>query len=52
MGKRIEEKQDINMIKIWCPDKEHFQYIKVCERNCKKKDRCEVFQNHFQLKLF
>jgi len=55
MGKKPEEKQDIqdeNNAKIWCPDRENFQYVKVCDMNCKKKDKCEAFRNYVEPKLF
>jgi len=45
-SKKIGEKQDIqtsNLDKIWCYDMEGFQYVKACESNCKKKDRCNTF---------
>ena len=51
----IKEKQD-NLSretdKIWCPYRENFQYIKVCDLNCKKKEKCESFRNYLKPKLF
>jgi hypothetical protein len=34
-GKFDKSKPDIS--KIWCPDKEGFQYTEACDKNCKKK---------------
>jgi hypothetical protein len=55
MGKKPDKKQDNqdkNTVKIWCPDRENFQYIKVCDMNCKKKTTCEAFRDYFEPKLF
>ena len=42
----------INTAKVWCPEAESFQYLKVCETGCKKKDRCRTFMGYFEPKLF
>jgi hypothetical protein len=42
---------DINTAKVWCPEAESFQYLKVCETGCKKKDRCRTFKDYFEPKL-
>ena len=47
-----EDVVDRNTAKIWCPDGENFQYIKVCEAHCKKKDRCKPFRDYFEPRLF
>ena len=47
-----KENQDTDTAKIWCPEKEIFQYIHVCEINCKKKDGCEAFRDYVEPKLF
>jgi len=55
LGKKPDNKQDNqskNDIKIWCPDRESFQYVKVCDMNCKKKSRCEAFRDYLEPKLF
>jgi hypothetical protein len=39
MADKLDGKQDYlnkNITKIWCPDRDNFQYIKVCDSNCKK----------------
>jgi hypothetical protein len=43
---------DQNKAKIWCPDRENFQYIKVCDSNCKKKQKCSAFRAYFEPGLF
>jgi len=55
MKKNLESEQntrDKNILKIWCPDRENFQYIKVCDSTCKKKDKCEAFRDYREPKLF
>lgn len=47
---KIESEMDI--AKIWCPDGENFQYVKVCEAHCKKKDRCKPIRDYFEPNLF
>jgi len=37
MTKKLDVKEDavdINTAKVWCPDGENFQYMKVCEAHC------------------
>jgi hypothetical protein len=45
-----ENTSDAN--KIWCDEKEGFQYIKACESNCKKKNKCKAFKNYLEPGLF
>jgi hypothetical protein len=55
MMKKIDAKErteDRNTAKVWCPDGENFEFIKVCEAQCKKKDRCKPFQDYFEPSLF
>jgi hypothetical protein len=54
-GRHMKKKSDIeeteserNRDTIWCSDGEIFQYIKVCEADCKKKDRCKPFRDYFE----
>jgi hypothetical protein len=47
-----EEAPDINTGKVWCPEAESSQYIKVCETGCKKKNRCRTFKDYFEPKMF
>jgi hypothetical protein len=49
-GKLDKSGTDIN--KVWCPDKESFQYIEACEKNCKKKNRCTAFRDYLEPELF
>jgi hypothetical protein len=35
-----EDASDIDTAKIWCPERGNFQYVKACDADCKKKDRC------------
>ena len=46
------DNQNKNIVMIWCPHGENFQYIKVCGSNCKKKDKCEPFKDYLEPKLF
>jgi hypothetical protein len=41
-----------HMVKIWCPDKEGFQYIEACFKNCGKKDKCIALSDYLEPKLF
>ena len=47
-----EVESDREMAKVWCPEGENFQYIKVCEAHCRKKDRCKPFRDYFEPNLF
>jgi hypothetical protein len=47
-----QEDTDKNIAKIWCPDGENFQYVKVCDSGCKKKDKCEAFRDYVEPGLF
>ena len=47
-----EDAKDINTAKVWCPEAESFQYLKVCETDGKKKDRCRTFKDYFEPKMF
>jgi hypothetical protein len=47
-----ESQSALNTAKIWCPEGENFQYIKVCDVHCQKKDRCNPFRDYFEPKLF
>ncbi len=47
-----QDNQDKTAAKIWCPDGEKFQYIKVCGSHCKKRDKCLVFREYLEPKLF
>ncbi len=49
-GPSDKSRTDIN--KIWCLDREGFQYINACETNCKKKDKCMAYKNYVEPKLF
>lgn len=49
-GELAESKTDIN--RMWCPDREGFQYINACETNCKKKDKCMAYKNYLEPGLF
>lgn len=48
----IEDKIKIETNKIWCDEREGFQYIKACESNCKKKNRCKTFRNYLEPRLY
>jgi hypothetical protein len=50
--KEEQENQNRDTDKIWCPYRENFQYAKVCDVNCKKKDKCESFRHYLEPKLF
>jgi len=55
MGKKPYKKlveEDKNTVKIWCTDRDNFQYIKVCDMNCKKKNTCAAYKDHLEPKLF
>ena len=55
MANKLDIKEDVedrNTAKIWCPEGENFQCIKVCEAHCKKKDRCKPFKDYFEPGLF
>jgi hypothetical protein len=41
-----------HMVKIWWPDKEGFQYIEACFKNCGKKDKCIALSDYLEPKLF
>lgn len=43
---------DRDLAKIWCPEGENFQYIKVCDAQCRKKERCKPFRDYMEPKLF
>ena len=47
-----QDNEDKESAKIWCPDRENFQYIKVCDSNCKKKQKCSAFRDYFEPILF
>ena len=38
--------------KIWCPDRESFQYISACNLNCRKKGSCPAWRDYLEPKLF
>jgi hypothetical protein len=48
--KITEQPGDIQ--KIWCPDREGFQYITACLSNCKKKEKCKAFRNYREPQMF
>jgi hypothetical protein len=55
MADKLDSKQDYlnkNIVKIWCPDRDNFQCIKVCDSNCKKKYKCKAFRDYSLPKLF
>ena len=55
MTKKVDIKEDtfdIDTAKIWCPEGEQFKYVKACDADCKKKDRCKPFRDYFEPKLF
>jgi len=47
-----QDNPDKESAKIWCPDRENFQYIKVCDSNCKKKQKCSAFRDYFEPIMF
>jgi hypothetical protein len=47
-----EESNDKDKAKIWCADRENFQYIKACKVHCRKKSICQAFRDYFEPKLF
>jgi len=47
-----QEKLTTDANKIWCDEREGFQYIKACESNCKKKDKCKAFKDYLEPGLF
>jgi len=49
---KSDTNKNINTNIIWCPEGENFQYVKACEKNCRKKGRCKAFRDHFEPKLF
>jgi len=54
MAKNLDVKEEaieIDTAKVWCPEAESFQYLKVCEAGCKKKDRCRTFKDYIEPKL-
>jgi len=52
MKETIVDKKKETGIKIWCPEKEKFQYINVCEKKCSKKYRCAAFMDYVAPRLF
>jgi len=55
MAKKPDVKRndkDEKIKKIWCPDRESFQYISACSLNCKKKDSCRAWKDYLEPKLF
>jgi hypothetical protein len=38
--------------KIWCDEREAFQYVKACESNCKKKNRCKALRDYREPRLY
>jgi len=55
MAKKPDVKQDDKgekIKRIWCPDRESFQYISACSLNCRKKDRCRAWKDYLEPKLF
>jgi len=50
--KEKKDNQNKDTAKVWCPYRENFQYIKMCDVNCKKKDKCEAFRDYLEPKLF
>jgi hypothetical protein len=55
MSKKPSKKLDkskTDIKTIWCPDKEGFRYLNVCEINCKKRDKCIAYKNYLEPKLF
>ena len=55
MAKKPDVKQndkDGKIQKIWCPDRESFQYINACNLNCRKKDSCQAWRDYLEPKLF
>jgi len=54
MPKKFENTQDklkTDVNKIWCDEREGFQYIKACESNCKKRYKCKAYRNYLEPKL-
>ena len=47
-----QDNPDKESAKIWCLDRENFQYIKVCDSNCKKKQKCSAFRDYFEPIMF
>jgi hypothetical protein len=47
-----EAAQDINTAQVWCPEAENFQYVKVCQADCTKKNRCRTFKDYLEPKMF
>jgi hypothetical protein len=47
-----QDNPDKESAKIWCPDRENFQYVKVCDSNCKKKQKCSAFRAYCEPILF
>ena len=47
-----QDNPDKESAKLWCPDRENFQYIKVCDSNCKKKQKCSAFRDYFEPIMF
>jgi hypothetical protein len=47
-----QDNPDKESAKIWCPDRENFQYIKVCDSNCKKKQKCSALRDYLEPILF
>jgi len=36
---------------LWCPKKEHYQYLEICNKNCQKRGRCKAWTNYYQQQL-
>ena len=52
MKETIVDKKEETGMKIWCPETEKFQYVKVCEKKCKKRYRCMAFMDYCAPRLF
>lgn len=55
MRKKIEcsrDKTETDTTKIWCDEREGFQYVKSCEVNCTKRYKCKAFKNYMEPGLY
>jgi hypothetical protein len=49
---QLEDETKMETNKIWCNEREGFQYIKACESNCRKNNRCKAFRNYLEPRLY
>jgi hypothetical protein len=48
----IQHRNIDNNPKIWCPYKEHQQYVSACKKNCRRKEHCQAYRDYREPRLF